>query len=87
MLEHNRKYTFRFKDKRIVFNKLAHEAEFHPFAKALVYALYHKEYRTIRAEAKLEDRFQPDLSAIDYDGTMLLWAEVGNVSVTKIGKL
>lgn len=87
MVEHNRKYTFRFKDKRIVFNKQAHESEFHPFAKALVYALYHKEYRTIRAEAKLEDRFQPDLSAAGYDGTMLLWAEVGNVSVTKIGKL
>ena len=87
MVEHNRKYTFRFKDKKIVFNKLAHESEFHPFAKALVYALYHKEYRTIRAEVKLEGRFQPDLSAFAYDGTMLFWAEVGKVSIDKIEKL
>ena len=87
MAEHNRKYTFRFKDKRIVFNKLAHEPEFQPFAKALVYALYHKEYPTIRVEAKLDDRFQPDLNAFAYDGTMVFWAEVGQVSVPKIGKL
>jgi hypothetical protein len=86
-MEHNRKYIFRFKDKRMVFSKLAHEAEFHPFAKALVYALYHKEYPTIRAEAKLEDRFQPDLNAFSHDGTMVFWAEVGNVSIHKIEKL
>src|SRR3989338_3634519 len=87
MLEHNRKYIFRFKDKRMVFSRLAHEAAFHPFAKALVYALYHKEYPTLRAEAKLEDRFQPDLNAFSYDGTMVFWAEVGNVSIHKIEKL
>lgn len=87
MAEHNRKYTFRFKDKRIILNKLAQEPEFHPFAKALVYALYHKDYPTLRAEAKLDDRFQPDLNAFAYDGTMLFWAEVGKVSITKIEKL
>ena len=87
MPEHNRKYIFRFKDKKIVFNKLAHESEFHPFAKALAYALYHKDYPTIRAEAKLDDRFQPDLNAAGYDGAMLFWAEVGKVSLTKIEKL
>lgn len=87
MVEHNRKYTFRFKDKRIVIGRLAHEPEFQPFAKALVYALYHKEYPTLRVEAKLDDRFQPDLNAFGYDGTMLFWAEVGKVSLTKIGKL
>ena len=87
MVEHNRKYAFRFKDKRIIFNKLAHEPEFHPFAKALVYALYRKEYPTLRVEAKLDDRFQPDLNALSYDGTMLFWAEVGKVSIAKIEKL
>ena len=88
MPEHSRKYTFRFKDKKVVFNKLAHESEFHPYAKALVFALYHKDYPTIRVEAKLDDRFQPDLNAFDLDGvTMLFWAEVGNVSIAKIEKL
>ena len=87
MVEHNKKYIFRFKDKRIIFNKLAHESEFHPFAKALVYALYHKTYPTIRVEAKIDDRFQPDLNAFGYDGTMLFWAEVGKVSINKIEKL
>lgn len=88
MPEHNRKYTFSFKNKKIVIGKLAHEPEFYPFAKALVYALFHKDYPTIRVEAKMdEERFQPDLNAIDYDGSMLFWAEVGNVSLTKIEKL
>ena len=86
-MEHNRKYTFRFKDKKIIISKLSYESEFHPHAKALVFALYHKEYPTIRVEAKIEDRFQPDLSAEGYDGTMLFWSEVGNVSISKIEKL
>lgn len=86
-MEHNRKYIFRFKDKRMVFSKLAHEPEFHPFAKALVYALYHKEYPTLRAEVKLDGRFQPDLNAFSHDGTMVFWTEVGNVSIHKIEKL
>ena len=87
MVEHNKKYTFRFKNKKIVFSKLAHESEFHPYAKALVFALYHKDYPTMRVEAKIEDRFQPDLNALDYGGAMVFWAEVGNVSITKIEKL
>ena len=87
MLAHSHKYTFRFKDKQIVFNKLAHESEFHPYAKALVYALYHRQYPTMRVEAKVDDRFQPDLNALGLDGAMLFWAEVGNVSINKIEKL
>ncbi|OGX07040.1 MAG: hypothetical protein A2Z88_03025 [Omnitrophica WOR_2 bacterium GWA2_47_8] len=88
MLDHNKKFTFRFKDTKIVFNKLAHETEFHLFAKALVYALYHKDYRTLRAEVKLDEaRFQPDLSAESYDGKMVFWAEVGKVSIDKVEKL
>lgn len=85
--EHSRKYTFRFGKTKIVFAKMSYESEFHVHAKALVYALYHKRYPTIRVEAKLEGRFQPDLSAEDYDGTMLFWAECGNVSMTKVEKL
>ena len=88
MPEHNRKHTFNFKNKKIIITKLAHEPEIYPFAKALVYALYYKDYPTIRVEAKMdEERFQPDLNAIDYDGKMLFWAEIGNVSLTKIEKL
>ena len=87
MVEHNRKYAFRFKDKRIVFNKLAHEPVFQPFAKALIYALYHKEYPTLRVEAKLDDRFQPDLSASGYDGKIVFWAECGKASLNKIEKV
>lgn len=87
MLEHSRKFTFRFGDKKIVFGKNAHETEFHVYAKALVFALYHKNYPTIRVEAKLDDRFQPDLSAVGYDGAMLFWAECGNVSLNKVEKL
>lgn len=88
MVEHSKKFTFRFKDKKIVISKLAHETDFMPYAKALVYALFHTTYQTIRVEAKFEEsRFQPDLSAQGYDGTMLFWAEVGNVSLPKIEKL
>lgn len=87
MVDHDRKYIFRFKKKRMVFNRLAHEPALYPFAKALVYALYYKEYRTLRAEVQLEGRFQPDLSAFDYDGTLVFWAEVGHTSIKKIEKL
>ena len=85
--EQSHKYIFRFKDKKVVFNKAPHDPEFYPFAKALAYALYHKEYPTIRVEAKVDERFQPDLSAESYDGTMVFWAEVGKVSIDKIEKL
>ena len=79
--------TFRFKDKKIVIAKKEHESEFHIFAKALCYALYYKQYPTMRVEAKLEGRYQPDLSAEDYDGTMLFWGECGKTSMDKIEKL
>ncbi len=88
MLQTNKKYTFAFGERKLVINKLSHESEFHPFAKALVYALFHKQYRSLRLEPQLPDeRFQPDLCALDYDGTMLFWSEVGNVSIAKIEKL
>ncbi len=87
-MEHSKKYNFRFKDKKIVISKLGHESEFHPYAKALIFALYHTTYQTMRVEAKMEEaRFQPDVSAEGYDGTMLFWAEVGNISLPKIEKL
>lgn len=85
--EQSRKYTFRFGNTKIVFAKMSYETEFHVYAKALVYALYHKRYPTIKVEAKLDGRYQPDLSAEDYDGTMLFWAECGNVSMNKVEKL
>ena len=78
---------FRFGDKKIIIAKLAHEAEFQVYAKALAYALYNKMYPTLRVEAKVDERFQPDLSAEGYDGTMLFWAECGKVSINKIEKL
>lgn len=83
----NLKYTFRFGNKKIIFNKASHEPEIQVFAKALVYALYHKKYRSLKVEAKVDERFQPDLSATDYDGKMLFWAECGNVSLAKVEKL
>ena len=87
MLEHNTKYTFRFGDKKIVVGKLANEPDFQPYAKALGYAMYHKKYPTIRVEAKIDERFQPDLSAASYDGTIIFWLEIGTVSLNKIEKL
>lgn len=87
MLEHSRKFTFRFGDTKIVFNKAAHEPLVHVYCKALAFEIFHKQYPTIRVEAKVDERFQPDLSAIGYDGTMLFWAECGNVSMDKVEKL
>ena len=87
MLEHSRKFTFRFGTRKVVFNKGPQEPEFNLYAKALAFALYHKQYRSLRVEAKVDERFQPDLSASGYDGTMLLWVECGNVSMNKVEKL
>ncbi|GEM_PF-2472454 len=85
--DQSHKYTFKFKDKKVVFNRAPSDPEFYPFAKALLYALYHKKYPTMRVEAKVDERFQPDLSAQSYDGSMIFWAEVGSVSIGKIEKL
>ena len=86
--QQSHKFTFKFKDKKVVFNKSPNDPAFYPFAKALAFALYHKEYPTIRVEAKVDERFQPDLNAFAPDGTtMIFWAEVGNVSMNKIEKL
>jgi len=52
-----------------------------------MYALYHKEYPTLRVEVKLEDRYQPDLCAASYDGEMVFWGECGKVSINKVEKL
>ena len=87
MLKHNKKYTFRFGTKKIVFNQNYNEPDFHVYAKALVYALFHKQYPTIRVEANVDERFNPDLSASSFDGTMIFWAECGNVSMDKLEKL
>jgi len=87
MVLHSRKFTFKFGTKKVVINKDAHEPEVQFYSKALAFALYHKQYRSLRVEAKVDERFQPDLSASGYDGTMLLWVECGKVSMNKVEKL
>ncbi len=87
MLEHNKKYIFRFGDKKIVINKTYNEPEVYVFAKALVFELYHRQYRSMRVEAKVDERFHPDLSATGYDGQICFWAECGKTSLDKIEKL
>ncbi len=87
MLKHNKKHTFHFGDQKIIFNQNYNEPDINIYSKALIYALFHKQYRTLRVEAHVDERFQPDLSATGYDGTMLFWAECGNVSMDKIEKL
>ena len=87
VLKHNTKYIFRFGNTKIVFNKNYNESEFQVYAKALVYALYYKQYHSIRVEASVDERFQPDLSATGIDGGLVFWAECGNVSMDKIEKL
>lgn len=87
--QQNKKFTFKFGAKKIIFNKAHFEPEVQLFAKVLAYAIYHKQYPTIRVEPQMDerDRFQPDLNAASYDGTMLLWIECGTVSMSKVEKL
>ena len=87
MLKHNKKYTFRFGDKKIVINQNYNESDTEVYAKALVYELYHRQYRSMRLQGQVDERFQPDLSAADYDGSIIFWGECGNVSPNKIEKL
>ena len=87
MFADNKKYNFSFNGTKIIISKKDHDTEFHPYAKALVYALYHTQYRTIRVEPQVDDRYTPDLCALDDGGTVILWAEVGNFSLDKIEKL
>jgi hypothetical protein len=88
MLEHARKYNFRFGDRKIVISQAVHDSQWQVYAKAFAFALYHKKYPTIQIEAKVDERFQPDLSAAGLDGSSLVfWCECGNVSMAKVEKL
>lgn len=59
----------------------------HVLAKALVYALYLDEYPGLTIEPVIDDRYQPDVVAVDSEGQVLFWVECGAVKPEKIAKI
>ncbi len=82
-----RKWTFRAHDKLVVLVKKPNERSEHVFLKAFLWALYLPTYRELSVEISIEDRYKPDVVAVDSYGEPVFWGEAGHVSPEKIRAL
>lgn len=82
-----RKWTLRAHDRQIVFVKRRLESASHVITKALLWALYVPLYPEIMIERAIDDRYKPDLVALDCDGRPVFWGEAGEVGAPKIASL
>ncbi|PSR00062.1 MAG: hypothetical protein BRD48_02300 [Bacteroidetes bacterium QS_9_68_14] len=89
-----RKYTFKTageddKTAQVVLVKHKREREAHVWMKAFLWALYLPAYPDLQVEvpAPREDRYKPDVVALDPWDDPRLWGEAGAVSAAKIRAL
>ena len=85
-----RKYTFKTADgngqtAQVVLVKHKHEREAHVWMKAFLWALYLPAYPDLQVEvpAPRENRYKPDVVALDPWDDPRLWGEAGEVSTEK----
>jgi hypothetical protein len=71
----------------MVFVKHRDERTAHVVMKALLWALYLPEYPDLAVEITVEDRYKPDVVALDLYGDPLFWGEAGHVSKRKVQEL
>ncbi|MCD4779273.1 MAG: hypothetical protein K8S27_01815 [Candidatus Omnitrophica bacterium] len=81
------KYTFRIGGHKIILFKKHLERVVHVYSKALVLALFHRQYSNLLVEHSIEDRYKPDVVALDDQARPLFWAECLAVKPEKINKL
>ncbi len=79
-----RKYTFKFNGKKVVFVKHREETEAHVLGKAVLYALYQKQYPSLTVEVSVGGKYKPDLVSVDESEKALFWGESGVVSKRKL---
>ena len=82
-----RKWTFRAHGQQLVVVKNNLEKASHVYMKAFLWALYQPLFPGLVIEQSLGLRYKPDVVAVDRQGVPLFWAEAGQVTLEKLGKL
>ncbi len=82
-----RKWTFRTRQRQVVFVKKANEHATHVLLKAFLWALYLPAYPDLLVEVATGDRYKPDVVALDPFGQPRFWGEAGQISPQKIRSL
>ncbi|MFP4344947.1 MAG: hypothetical protein ACLFU8_09660 [Anaerolineales bacterium] len=79
-----RKWTLRSNGNKVVFIKHANERTAHVVMKALLWALYLPAYDDLGVEITIDDRYKPDVVALNLYGAPLFWGEAGQMSRSKL---
>jgi hypothetical protein len=82
-----RKWTVHAQGQQIVLVKKPYEKHIHVLMKAFLWALYLPQYPNLTVETAVNDRFKPDLVALDEMGKPYFWGEAGHIPVRKIRSL
>jgi hypothetical protein len=82
-----RKWTVHAHGKQIVLIKRPFEGQTHVLMKGLLWALYLPYYPALTVETRINDRFKPDLVALNEIGRPNFWGEAGTITVEKIRSL
>jgi hypothetical protein len=83
-----RKLTLRAHGEQIVLVKRKQERIEHVWMKAFLWALYRPEYPDLSVEVSVDDRYKPDVVAVDARrGRPVFWGEAGHVGPEKIEAL
>ncbi len=79
-----RNLRFRVDGRPLLLLKKEGESERHVLMKALVFALYYRQYPNLQIEPASVLRYRPDLAQMDAAGRPLFWAECGETSKRKV---
>lgn len=82
-----RKLTLRSGSRKLVLWKKRHERIEHVLMKAFLWSLYLPTYDDLLVEYAIDDRYRPDVIALDHSGEPLFWGEAGKVGTDKLRTL
>ena len=82
-----RKITVKAHGQQIVLIKKPVESIEHVLTKAFLWARYLPTYPALLVEVPVNNRYKPDLVALDENTSPILWAEAGKVRANKIRHL
>lgn len=82
-----RKLTLRCGSRKLVLRKKENERIEHVLMKAFLWSLYLPEYDNLLVEYEVDDRYKPDVIALDHQREPLFWGEAGKVGTEKLRAL
>ena len=82
-----RKWTLQAGNRRLILHKKPIERTEHVLMKAFLWALYLPDYENLLVEYTIDDRYKPDVVALDEQGIPQFWGEAGKVHPNKIDSL